>query len=381
MPTTRAQNQMSNTTPTNTSNKRVLSPESTPDDPDSRKKSKANNNKSATKINISAMSKEFNELKDLIGSLATSINAKIDDSRHALENKFTSLDDKFTGLATQVNAEVQTIKTTVIEFQNKIANDINSMDLSLKQHANRLDNNEDDIQRVQLSQDVRLVGFAVKENEDLVQIFRKIADHIGFATGNNVGVPTIERMSTKNHATGQIMPSPTIIIHFSSLRQKQLFYSLYLNKMPLNPENFGLTCDNRIVIGENLTKKNAQLFKSAQILRKNNRLAQTFTENGIVKIRFAKGKNEKTYMVRNQIELEEIVAQQETKQNHQQMSTGATLGTPANDTRNIQQTNNSTKSSNAHSQQSQQQQSASTSANTTMNNGEQQQQSQVTPMC
>lgn len=186
--------------------------------------------------------KEFEELKNMIASLTDSIGQKIDDTRVILE-------DKFTNLATQVNDDVQAMKNTVAEFQNKISKDIDTMNTTLKNHAERLDNNEDDIQRVQLSQDLRLVGFAVKENENLVEIFHEVAIEIGFATGESVVMPTIERMPTKNHSTGQMMLSPTIIMHFSSLRQKQLFYSLYLNKMPLNPLKFGLASDSRIVIG------------------------------------------------------------------------------------------------------------------------------------
>lgn len=126
------------------------------------------------------------------------------------------------------------------------------------------------------------------------------------------------------------MFSPTILIHFATARQKKLFYSLYLNKMPLNPTKFGLPAENAIVIGENLTKKNAQLFKSAQILRKNKRIAQTCTEDGIVKIRFVKGKKETTFTVRGQTQLEMIVAQYEhtLTQPHGQSSTN-TIATEA----------------------------------------------------
>lgn len=303
MPTTRASSQTPNATTNATTSKRILSPDQvTPTNSSKAKKNKTNK----------MSSNEFQELKNMIASLSTlsgSLGQKIDDSRIALENKFTCLDSKFSELASQVNTEVQSIKNSVAEFHNKITNDIDAMNEMLKNHANRLDNNDDDIQRVQLSQDVRLIGFAVKDNENLNEIFRKVATEIGFAIGDTM--PGIERMPMKNHVTGQMMLSPTIIIHFNSLRQKQSFYSMYLNKMPLNPEKFGLASDNRIVIGEHLTRKNARLFKSAQVLRKNQKIAQTFTENGIVKIRFAKGKNAQTHTIRNEIELETTVAQNE----------------------------------------------------------------------
>lgn len=329
MPITRSQ--ATKETPTNTP-KRTLSPETTPISSTRQKKSKTNK----------MPSDEFSELKNMFTSLSSSISMKFDESKAAMESGFTNFNSKFTELATQINADVQAIKSTVTEFQNKIVSDIENMNATLKNHADRIDNNEDDIQRVQLSQDVRLVGFAVKENEDLAAIFNKIADNIGFAIGSNGILPSIERMPTKNHATGQIIPSPVIVIHFNSLRQKQIFYSLYLNKMPLNPENFGLTSDNRIVIGEHLTRKNAQLFRNAQLLRKDGKIAQTFTENGIIKIRFTKGKNQSTYTIRNQIELDTIVAQNELAKSHTQSSNGtanAPMDVPTISTHSINSTN------------------------------------------
>lgn len=56
-------------------------------------------------------------------------------------------------------------------------------------------------------------------------------------------------------------------------------------------------------------------------MRKNKKIAQTFTEDGLVKIRFDKGKNEATHIVRSTTQLEEIVTQhdnmlQATSANH-----------------------------------------------------------------
>lgn len=318
-------------------------------------------------------SKEFEDLKNLLSSMHTSLGKKIDESKVALEHKFTDLDNKFTNLASQVNTEIQSIKTTVTEFEKKIVNEIDSMNSTLKHHADRLDNTEDDMQRVQLSQDVRLIGFAVKENENLLDIFRKIADEIGFALGENVLMPILERMPTKNQTTGQMIPSPTIIIHFASVRQKQLFYSLYLNKMPLNPVKFGMTAENRIVVGEHLTLKNAQLFKSAQLLRKDNKIAQTFTENGIVKIRFVKGKKERTFAVRSRIELETIVQQNKMARSHTQTSNAQTNIIQSSDVASANNNGTLTTPAMAHNILQQQHQLNGTSINelSSVNGGEQ----------
>lgn len=79
--------------------------------------------------------------------------------------------------------------------------------------------------------------------------------------------------------------------------------------MPLDPVIFGLPSTNRIIIGENLTKKNASIFKQALSMKKANKIAQAYTENGIVKIKFTKGKNETAHAVRNVTSLETIVLQ------------------------------------------------------------------------
>lgn len=281
----------SSNSPTTTQEKRKLTPE-TPDDPEttSQKRKKVK------------MSQEFEALKHLISESKSAIENKLSESQTSLETKFIDLASKF-------NAEVASIKSSVGEFQEKLTHEVNVMKQQMHIHTQRLDNTEDDVQRVQLSQDLRLVGFAFKENENLNNLFLKIAAEIGFAIDTNTPMPTLERMHIRNRSTGQFMLSQTIIIHFAVRRQKQLFYSHYLNKMPLDGKKFGLSEECRIVLGENLTKKNAQNFKLAQSLRKNKKIAQTFTEDGLVKIRFNKGKNEATHIVRSTIQLEEIVTQ------------------------------------------------------------------------
>lgn len=108
--------------------------------------------------------------------------------------------------------------------------------------------------------------------------------------------------------------------------------------MPLDPTKFNMTTDQRIVLGENLTRKNAKLFKTAQSLRKEEKLAQTYTEDGLIKIKFKRGKDAPTYTIRNDIALETLVAQ------HMQISQ-ADEQTPATTTNN-NNSNDTTQSSN-----------------------------------
>lgn len=148
---------------------------------------------------------------------------------------------------------------------------------------------------MQRCNDIRITGFPVKENENLSDLFTSIAKEIGFEIDQQFCTPSIERIPIKNRTTGAIIKSQTILVHFTTLKQKQTFYSYYLNNMPLKPMKFGLPETNRIVVGESLTNKNAKLFQLAQTMRKDGKIAQTFTDDGLVKIRMKKGKGERAY--------------------------------------------------------------------------------------
>lgn len=132
----------------------------------------------------------------------------------------------------------------------------------------RINNTEDDIQRVRLNLDLKVTGLVYKNDENLNELFLKLSSEIDFNPNSMACTPTLDRIPIKNKTTGQMMSSNIIIIHFAILKHKQLFYSKYISKMPLKPENFGLKKDARIVIGENLTKINATLFKQAQTMKK-----------------------------------------------------------------------------------------------------------------
>lgn len=288
--TTRSQttnNRQKSDTPT--SSKRNLSPESKPNNEKPKKKSKPSK----------MSSKDIEELKSLITTSSSASEKRISD---LLEKNFTDLGKKF-------NQEVQQLKNSVDEFKTQVGDDLNNVQIQLKNHNQRIENTEDDIERLKFSQDLRVIGFAYKDNENLVEIYQKIALEIGFNMAQCPNTPILERIPIRNKTTGLMIPSNTILFHFASVRQKQLFYSCYLNKMPLKPEKFGLTEEQRIIIGEQLTLKNAKLFKSAQTLRKDQKIAQTFTENGLIKIKFKKGKDSETFTIRNSIALESLVAQ------------------------------------------------------------------------
>lgn len=281
--------------PAKTRSKRLLSPEISANKPQENKEKRKKVHKMT--------SADVSELKKLLASVQNGIESKIITSQNTIENKLNDLSNK-------VDFEVQTLKTSVEEFQNNIGSNINSIYAKLNSHEQRLDNTEDDIQRLRYACDLRLTGIPHIHNENLLNIYNTLASIIGFDNSNTAITPILERLPIRNRATGLMIASPTILIHFSTIQLKNWFYSLYLNKMPLKGEAFGLQIGKNVILGVNLTPKNASIFKTAKQLKSSNKLAQVYTQDGLIKIRFVRGPNQKTHTVRSIIELNYLVEQQ-----------------------------------------------------------------------
>lgn len=261
------------------------------------------NSKNSKKNKTSELSTvEMDDLKQFISQSIATIENKIDASQNSLESKFGEL-------ANKVKDDVCALKTTVTDFHAKINIELNAVKTQLSHYAERLDNNDDDFERTQRNQDLRLTGFAYTKDENLQNIFQQVAAEIGYEIGPHAVLPSIERISLYDKSAKKSTPTKTILLHFAILKQKQQFYALYLSKMPLNPLKFGLQNTNHITIGENLTKKNAQIFKQALTMKKSNKIVKAYTENGIVKIKFDKGKNTTAHTVRSIPSLEKIVTE------------------------------------------------------------------------
>lgn len=280
-----------NTSKKSHSSKRILSPE-TNEHPESSKQI----TKKAKKITIT----EIDEIKKLLTDSTNPIENKIQESQKSLELQFKDL-------AFKVNDSVLSLKASVDEFKSEITEEMAEIKTQMNINSQRIDNTEDDIERIKRCSDLRITGIPVKNNERLLDYLNIIAIEIGLGKFTETNTPLIERVPIKNKTTGQLMQSNTIMVHFNVAQQKQSFYYSYLNHMPLNPVKFGLTALNRITIGENLTKKNAQLFKRSQTMKREKKIAQTYTEDGVVKIRLKKGKTEPTYTIRDIITLETLI--------------------------------------------------------------------------
>lgn len=270
--------------------------------------------KRAAKIQKSHImsAKELGDLKDFFISMKTDIENKISDSQSSIECKLSDF-------TTKVNDEVNGLKSAISELNSKLGTEIETLKEHVTKQNHRIDNSEDDINRLKISADLKVIGIPFKQNENLTELFHKIAAAIGYDISIGPNVPLMKRIPIRNKTTGIMFESHTISLHFISIQHKQMFYSLYLNKMPLNPESLGMQKETKITIGESLTRLNANIFKYAQQLKREKKIAQTHTTDGLVKIKFIKGPNQRAFIIRNTMQLDGLLAEHEQfKQQHQQ---------------------------------------------------------------
>lgn len=239
----------------------------------------------------------MDELKGLIQS----ISKQLTDTQGSVENKISIL-------GTKIDTEISTITTQFNGFAADVKSEIISIESQLKAHSDRISYTEDDVKRITMLNQLRVLGFPAVINENLRCIFDSLATDIGYVPQSDSEIPTISRIPMINKQTGAVTSSGTILFEFIANHFKTRFYSLYLHKAPLKAEKFGLPANSSIVIGENLTKLNADLFAHAKSLKRATKIAQTFTENGLVHIKLKKGRSEQAILIRSKRQLEIIAA-------------------------------------------------------------------------
>lgn len=159
------------------------------------------------------------ELRNLVTDSTRAIETKINQSQQSVEGKINVLTNK-------VDYEVNEIKNSVNEFKSNVAHEITSIKTQIVIHNHRIDNTEDDVQRIERNQALRLTGIAAKNNENLLNYLTIIADQIGYDLSSGTNIPLFERLKVKDRGNGEMVNSNTILIHFATLRQKQIFYRI-----------------------------------------------------------------------------------------------------------------------------------------------------------
>lgn len=180
--------------------------------------------------------------------------------------------------------------------------------------------------------ELKLMGIPLSDNENLTELFSKIANIIGYDITNTLNIPSMTRAMIRSKTSGEFVPSQIIIMKFIATHIKENFYSLYLRLLPkkaISTKDLGFTNDIRVIIGENLTQQNMDIFKAASSLKREKKIAQLFTVNGIVNVKIIKGT--KPHEIRDIHQLE-MLTNSQLGHNEEQVNKNIDVQTSTNNT-------------------------------------------------
>lgn len=145
------------------------------------------------------------EIQRFIAESLKGVSGQITSVQNALDNKITEMANQ---VSVNVKEEINTLKESMNTFASNVTNQIALIENKLTKHDTRLDNNEDDIERITLLNQVRIVGLPFNENEKLTEFFIKLSIAIGYSTENAASIPALRRIPIKKY--GIITDSRTI---------------------------------------------------------------------------------------------------------------------------------------------------------------------------
>lgn len=134
------------------------------------------------------------------------------------------------------------------------------------------------IGRTERSHDLVFSGIPFTHHEDLNDMFRRMANSLSYGD-SEVPLVSLKRLARHPIAPGS---SPPIACEFALLNVREEFYRKYINSRTLNLRNIGFDNGNRIFVNENLTQRARAIRAEALKLRKEGRILQVSTKNGVV---------------------------------------------------------------------------------------------------
>lgn len=294
---------------------------------------------SAMRSDMVSQSNEFRNAIQNSELKTAQLTKQVTESYDSLRNDMSLMVES---IKTEFKAEIDTlnnkIDATNVTFQQKVV-EINDTVAIL---GKRMDNVERDYERIAHLNELKLIGIPIAENENLNECFMKLANVVGYDVSNAANVPSLTRAFTRDRLTNELTPSTTILVKFVAVHMKEIFYSLYLRMLPkrkLTAKDLAYSSDTRIIIGEKLSQLNHETFIAASTMKRENKIAQVFTVNGIVNVKLQRGGT--TYEIRNKHNLEMILNSHATNTNTKG-TTQASNGTQSQNTNRDETTHGTT---------------------------------------
>lgn len=224
---------------------------------------------------------EMGEVTDL-ADLWSKIHGMFSSSATIMEEKFNTIESKIDSCKTDLEERIGGIELKLAELRNECHSSVQNIAQTVDVMRHDLDITAEGINRLGRSQDILISGVPYIQNENLLGLFRNMANTLGYKD-NQLPMVSLRRMARDPIAPGTM---PPIVCQFALKNVRDEFYRSYLNLKTLSLRNFGFDSDNRVYINENLTEQARQIRSEALKLKKKGRLLRVYSRDGVV---FVKG--------------------------------------------------------------------------------------------
>lgn len=207
--------------------------------------------------------------------LWSKIESKLDSFKLDLDNRIDGLEEQLSQLKSDCTSRIDDLSEAVVEVR---------ADLNLACNW---------VGRVEKYQDLLITGVPYSSSEDLKTVFRGIATKLAYDQ-TDVPMVDLKRLAKLPIASGS---TPPILCQFAIRNERNTFYARYLNQRDLNLEHVGFNNKNRIFINENLTREDREIRTAAIKLKKEGRIQQVFSRDGVVHVKPRGGPAEACYTI------------------------------------------------------------------------------------
>lgn len=213
------------------------------------------------------------------------IKMQLDTHASSVQGEIKSLGDQ---LKSEISCQIDDVNNKIDSLQQNVSGQLISVQKNVDSCVERMNTGEDDVRRFAKLNELKIKGIPYKPDENLKLLFQSISQIVGYNIDDPNRVPELFRIQKKNAAVTEPIPLPIIIVKFVAKHIRDDFYSLYLarvKKNPLKTEELQLAQGGRVIISENLTATNQQLFTQAMKMKYEKKLAKVYTKDGLVYVK------------------------------------------------------------------------------------------------
>lgn len=209
---------------------------------------------------VDSLDELWNRMQQMFIETNTKIAVNIENCQRELQTEIGVLRDDMQQLKAECSSEVRRLADSV----TSVCGDVRV--------------NKEGILATERSNDLLLSGVPFQSSEDLMDIFSRIANVLGYDRAN---IPHIyaKRLARYPIAIGAASP---IAFQFAFKLARDDFYNRYLSSRNLSLIHLGFEVNKRIFLNENLTEDARRIKSEAVKLKKAGKLLSVFTRNGAV---------------------------------------------------------------------------------------------------